>query len=155
QTTAPTTGLVVNSQTTLDQENFGLFRPGQISGTKFGDINGNGVFDQGEHGLPGFTIFIDRNNNGALDPGEVSTVTDSNGFYSFPNLGPGTLNGQPNPANFIGTYLILEVQQPGFTQTTPNPTPITLQSGQSVTNINIGNHPPTGGGGTLGHFYAV
>ena len=133
--TTPPTTLAITEQTTDDQVNFGLFHAGSITGTKFGDINGNGIFDQGEHGLPNFTIFIDANNNHVLDPGELSTITNANGTFTFTKLGPGTLNGQPNPVTFNGQYLIVEVQQTGFHQSTPNPTPITLLSGQGVTGL--------------------
>ncbi len=61
-------------------------RGGQIYGVKYDDLNGDGQRDEDEPGLPGWTIFIDTNNNGDLDPGERSTVTDSEGRYSFVNL---------------------------------------------------------------------
>ena len=61
-------------------------RGGQIYGVKYDDLNANGQRDEDEPGLPGWTIFIDSNSNGALDPGERSTVTDSEGRYSFVNL---------------------------------------------------------------------
>jgi glutamine cyclotransferase len=78
---------------------------GTVSGTKFNDLNGNGVRDGGEPGLPGWTIYVDLNNNNALDGGEPSTTTDGSGNYSL------TLAA--------GTYTIREVQQPGWTQTAP------------------------------------
>lgn len=53
-----------------------------IAGTVFDDANANGTFD-GEAGIAGVTVFIDANNNSALDSGEVSTVTDAGGNYSF------------------------------------------------------------------------
>jgi hypothetical protein len=93
---------------------------------KFNDINGDGIKQPGDPGLAGFTIFLDANNNGVLDPGETFTTTDVNGNYSFANLAS-------------GTYRVREVQQIGFTQTTPNPTPIALATGQIVTGVNFGN----------------
>jgi hypothetical protein len=77
-----------------------------IQGTKWNDLNGNGVKDAGEPGLAGWTIYIDQNNNGKLDSGEKSTTTDANGNYSFTNLEP-------------GTYTLAEVQRPGWQQTSP------------------------------------
>jgi hypothetical protein len=150
QSSTPLTfpGLTLSEQTTIDISDptvdpslitIGNFKFGTISGTKFEDRNANGTQDPGEPGLAGFTFFIDSNNNGTLDAGEASTVTDSSGNYSFTNLGPATLLGQPNPATFNGAYLIRELQQAGFQQTSPNPTPITLTSGQSVIHVNIGN----------------
>lgn len=47
-----------------------------ISGTKFGDVNGNGQQDNGELPLPGWTIYLDQNNNGILDD-VVTTQTDT------------------------------------------------------------------------------
>jgi hypothetical protein len=99
---------------------FGNFHNVTLSGHKFNDHNGNGVQDAGDEGLPGVTVFLDTNGNGALDPGEQSTITDANGNYRFANVGP-------------GTYLVREAQQAGLLQTTPNPAPVTVSSGQDVT----------------------
>ena len=38
---------------------------GQIYGTKFNDLDGDGVQDEDEPGLPGWTIYIDDNRNSA------------------------------------------------------------------------------------------
>src|SRR5437016_614725 len=70
--------------------NFGNFQSNTLSGHAFNDVNGNGSKDIGEPGLSGWTIFLDTNNNGTLDFGEPSTLTDSNGNYSFTNLAAGT-----------------------------------------------------------------
>jgi VCBS repeat-containing protein len=80
---------------------------GQIYGRKYDDTNANGVQDQDEPGLEGWTIFIDDNLNSKLDPGERSTVTDADGNYSFVGLELGQ------------TYRIAEVAQPMWTQTSP------------------------------------
>jgi uncharacterized repeat protein (TIGR01451 family) len=77
-----------------------------ISGFKYNDLNGNGAFNAGEPRLPGWTIYLDANDNNILDSGEVSVVTNSVGEYVFNNLVP-------------GTYIVREVQQPGWTQTQP------------------------------------
>jgi hypothetical protein len=63
---------------------------GRIEGSHFDDLNGNGLWDPGEPGLPGITTFLDLNSNGRLDPGEPSTVSDANGNFRFSNLSPGT-----------------------------------------------------------------
>ncbi|MGK7900235.1 MAG: Ig-like domain-containing protein [Hormoscilla sp.] len=98
---------------------------GSISGVKFLDTDRDGVRDAGEQGLAGWTIFFDTNNNGVLDNNEVSVVTGANGSYSFGGL-------------LAGTYNVREIQQPGFLQTTGNPT-ITLLAGQNRTGVNFGN----------------
>ena len=105
--------------------NFGDFQLITISGTKFNDLTGDGS-SAGKPGLPGVTIFLDLNNDGKLDPGDPSTITDASGNYSFSNLGP-------------GTYIVREVQQPGFTQTTVNPANIVAISGTNVAGVNFGN----------------
>ena len=48
-------------------------------GTKFFDLDADGVRDANEPGIPGFEIFADYDNDGKLDPGEPSTVSDSTG----------------------------------------------------------------------------
>ncbi len=86
---------------------------GVVRGLKFNDVNGDGVQNNGETGLQGFTIFSDANGNGMLDAGEVSAVTDVNGDY-FLRLA-------------AGTHTIREVPDPGFTQTFPtNPDSYTV-----------------------------
>jgi hypothetical protein len=60
-----------------------------ISGTVFGDVNGDGVQGPGEAGQPGFTVYVDLNGNGQLDSGEPTATTDANGNYSFTDLTAG------------------------------------------------------------------
>ena len=98
--------------------------PGSISGTKFNDANDNGAKDGGETGLANWTIQLTI----ASPPSVISTTTDVNGNYSFPNLQP-------------GTYLVDEVQQAGWTETFPvSPTyTIVMRSGLDTTGIDFGN----------------
>jgi hypothetical protein len=103
----------------------GLVKPnccdstGSIIGMKFWDQNCNGKHDPGEPGLPGWTI--------KLSSGQ-QTVTDALGNYYFMNVAP-------------GTYVVYEVNQPGWTQSTPaNLTyTLTLAAGQVIPNIEFGN----------------
>ena len=93
-----------------------------ICGTKFNDLNGNGVMDPGEPGLPGWQIGLGI----ATVP---YAITDANGDYCFTNL----------PA---GNYTVSEVQQPGWVQTfpaSPGTHSITLAAGQHLENVNFGN----------------
>jgi hypothetical protein len=122
----PAAIIVTASGQVFSGVDFGNFKLISISGTKFQDTDDNGIRDPGEPGLAGVTIFLDTNNNGVLDPGEVSTTTDANGNYHFDNLGP-------------GVYYVREVEPTGWTQTTPNPAPITAVSGQNVTGVDFGN----------------
>ncbi|MGK7941060.1 MAG: S8 family serine peptidase [Crocosphaera sp.] len=119
------------------QDDDGVVQLGSISGSKWEDLNGNGIWDNGENALAGWQIYVDSIRNGQLDPGEVSTFTDANGFYSFVNLGS-------------GTYTIAEVIQTGYEQTYPlipqgnNFHVVDLQPGEVVENINFGNQPAVG-----------
>jgi uncharacterized repeat protein (TIGR01451 family) len=80
---------------------------GEIHGMKWNDLDGDGVKDPGEPGLPNWTIFLDYDWDGVLDPGEPYTYTDQNGNYVFTGLSS-------------GNYSIDEVHFPGWTQTFPN-----------------------------------
>jgi hypothetical protein len=77
-----------------------------INGQLFNDLNNNGVKDNGEPALAGWTVYLDLHRDGILDPGDPTAVTDSNGNYTFTNVGP-------------GSYLVREVVPQGWTQTTP------------------------------------
>ncbi len=126
--TAPASGshiVTVQTGDDLQNINFGNFKNVTISGRKFEDENGDGS-GVGDSGLGGWTIFLDANNNGALDAGETNTTTAADGSYSFTDVGP-------------GPHYVREVQQAGWTQTTPNPAPISPTSGADVTNVDFGN----------------
>lgn len=58
------------------------------SGTKFLDLNADGVRDPGERGLPRFLIWADYNNNGVRGPDEPFAETDSNGHYVIDDIRP-------------------------------------------------------------------
>ncbi len=79
---------------------------GEIHGTKWLDLNQDGVRDPNEPGLPGWIIFIDENNNRKREANEQFTVTDENGDYALTNLRP-------------GTYTIAEKIKPGWDQVFP------------------------------------
>ncbi len=98
----------VYSEGTATAVDFGNLMINGITGTKWHDINGNGVRDLGEPVLSGWMIYVDLNNNGTLDQGEPFQVTDTNGSYTFEGLDP-------------GTYVLREVMQDGWLQTFPGP----------------------------------
>ncbi len=72
-----------------------------ISGTTFHDLSGSGFMDEGEPGLPGWTIRLVRDNIVIRN-----TTTDESGNYSFDNLEP-------------GSYTLSEVLMEGWNQTAP------------------------------------
>jgi hypothetical protein len=104
--------------------------PGVISGMKFNDLNGDGVKDSTEPGLPGWTILLYSNSTGETD----TAYTDSSGHYSFTNV-------------MAGDYAISEVQQTGWLQTYPLGYAYDESvRGDSLMNRDFGNYlaPPSG-----------
>jgi uncharacterized surface anchored protein len=115
---------------------FGNFRgvlTGTISGTKFNDLNGNGVRDAGEPGLAGVTITRTGSIN---DPAgaPLTVVTDASGAFTF------TVP--------FGTYTLSETVPAGFAQTAPpapGTIPATINFAQrAVSGLLFGNRPLTG-----------
>ncbi|MBL4660891.1 MAG: DUF11 domain-containing protein [Alcanivoracaceae bacterium] len=82
-----------------------------IGDTVYLDVDGNGVQDVGEPGVPGITIqlFKDTTGNSIPDTSVASLVTDNNGLYLFPSL----VNGEAYSVQVTDTNNILN----GFTQT--------------------------------------
>ncbi len=91
---------------------------GEIHGQKFNDMNGDGLWDEGEPTLEEWTINLN---------GDAQTaVTDSSGSYGFTYLKP-------------GLYTITETLQDGWVKTTADPAPVNLNPGQIVESVNFGN----------------
>ncbi|HJN08532.1 MAG TPA: SdrD B-like domain-containing protein, partial [Pirellulaceae bacterium] len=78
---------------------------GDLSGYKFEDLNGDGLWGPDEDPLVGWTINLDLGDDGSVD---LSTTTDANGFYQF--------TGVP-----LGTHQVTENLQNSFTQSLPGP----------------------------------
>lgn len=102
---------------------------GYICGTKFNDLNGNGVWENPpEPGLPNWVIQLNAGTGGF-----ITATTDANGGYCFDGLAD-------------GQYTVSEENQPGWQQTFPvDPAggpgvwDITLQLGQGRDGIDFGN----------------
>ena len=119
---------------------------GEISGMKFSDVDGNGVRDadgadnvlgtaDDESGLANWKIFLDKNNDGQWEDGEVFAITDASGKYSF-SVVPDSDRSDPDN----DPYIVREVQQSGWVQTTANPTPILITATDPTeANVNFGN----------------
>ena len=101
-----------------------------ITGTKWADVNGNGVFDSNESGIGGFYIYLDLDGDDRPDIGEPSAITSDDGTYTLEFPGP-------------GTYTIREVVPPGFVQTFPASGEHTVNFTGSALgeNFNFGNLP--------------
>jgi len=100
--------------------------PANICGTKYNDLNGNGVQDRNEPGLPGWTIEATDTNYES-----ESATTGRNGRYCI-----------EVPA---GTYTISEIQQKPWVQTDPvaqGTYSVTVQPGETVNHRDFGNYNP-------------
>jgi protocatechuate 3,4-dioxygenase beta subunit len=93
-TTATSAPAVVTSGTDTGAVNFGDFQLGTLSGTQFEDITGNG-FSADDTPLSSTkqVVTINLFLNGGTTP-LATTTTDSNGNYTFSNLGPGNYTVQ-------------------------------------------------------------
>jgi hypothetical protein len=58
------------------------------SGTKFFDIDADGVRDPDDPGIPRFVIFADYDDDGRLDPREPRTISDNRGHYVLHDIRP-------------------------------------------------------------------
>ncbi len=85
----------------------GLYRPVEIGGTLWLDLDRDGEQGQDEQPLEGWTVFLEgADGNGVLDDGELSVTTGSNGEYRFADLRP-------------GSYVVHEVIPELWEQTSP------------------------------------
>lgn len=78
------TPVTVRSGADVTGVDFGNWIPttqrGSIQGEKFNDVNGNGVKDNGETGLEGWTIYLDANGNGVRDVATSPTLIAATGL---------------------------------------------------------------------------
>ena len=86
--------------------NLSFIGTGEIHGTEWNDLDGDGVRDSGEPALANWRVYLDGNTNGQWDTGETSVLTDASGNYAFLGL----------PA---GTYTVAQVLQTGWMRTYP------------------------------------
>lgn len=95
-----THAITISAGERFTDKDFGNFKTGSISGVKYNDVNGNGIKDIGDLGIPGWTITLTG------PSGTVSKVTGPNGEYKFDGL-------------LIGTYTVSETMPSGYIQTAP------------------------------------
>ncbi|MFL5341430.1 MAG: SdrD B-like domain-containing protein [Gemmataceae bacterium] len=114
--TGDTSEFALSKQATIAQ--------GVISGQKFNDLNGDGIKEAGEPGVPGWEIDLDYNNDGTID---AKATTDASGNYSFIQLTD-------------GIYRLSEVPQSGWVQTRqPAPNPLQITGELTIPNQDFGN----------------
>lgn len=123
---------------------FGYMRPlGSLGDTVWNDLHGDGVQQDDEPGLAGWTVTLvgDVNVDGVNET--LTTTTDNAGVYHFYNL----------PA---GTYQVTVTKPWGWVQTydldgvgTPNTASRTITWGQNVDDVDFGYYRPLG---SIGDF---
>ncbi len=132
----------LRSDLKVTNNDFALFRPATIRGTKWNDLNGDGERQEDEPPLAGFKIVLEGSNR--------TTVTDESGNYS--------LHVEPSPNDETGTFfysykvaeeLSEEQIEEGWAQTFPAKSdhdgkhvlqgPAT-ESGQVFDNFDFGNY---------------
>ncbi len=122
-TTTPHVSVVTLSVTNLSSnvQDFGYQGPGSIGDVIWNDLNGDGIRDAGEPGIPGVGVTITTTIAGSTVT--YSATTDSSGNYSVAGLPLGAYTVTVNPATLPA----------GMTQTfdangtaTANTSPVTL-----------------------------
>ncbi|MCL7489248.1 MAG: hypothetical protein M8357_13865 [Desulfobulbaceae bacterium] len=64
-------------------------QPATVEGHVWSDLNRSGIFDDGDEGIPGVTVFADINGSEVRDDDEPAATTDDLGFYSLGELALG------------------------------------------------------------------
>jgi len=97
---------------------------GELHGTKWWDLNGNGQRDANEPGLEGWQIQL-SDSTGVV----AATITDANGDYWFTDVP-------------VGAWDLAEVLAPGWMQTFPSGDGqhhVSVDFGQVITDLDFGN----------------
>lgn len=104
-----------------NEYNFLNYKLGSISGYKWNDLNGDGIWQQDEPGIANWTITLSGAQNGVIS-------TDANGYYEFVNL--------PK-----GTYTVTEATVPNWMHTTSDSISnlVIVNSDTNLTGNNFGN----------------
>ncbi len=128
-------GEVEDYQVEIKDDGIKIPTGGVIIGTKYNDVDGDGVWNSGEPVLSGWNIWLDANQNGVEDAGDQYQVTDSFGQFMFTGL-------------TAGSYLVGEKMQPGWIQTfpaAPGTHTVSVTTGVTVQGILFGNRQEDSG----------
>ncbi|WP_114913299.1 SdrD B-like domain-containing protein [Acidibrevibacterium fodinaquatile] len=149
QTTGITQAITLAPGQNITNIDAGLYQPASIGDNVFLDTAGTGIQSgvNAGPGVAGVTVELENTSGTVLE----TTTTNSQGLYDFTNLTPGTyevqfvtpsgytLSPQTSIANDLGS---------APNQTTGITAPITLTSGENVTNIDAGLVPSSSTGTT-------
>ena len=104
---------------------------GELAGTLYFDLDGDGTQDVTEGGIDSWTVYLDENNNGQFDDGEVSALTDVQGRYLL----------QTAP----GDYTLRVLPRAGSTLTVPTPADsyeVTVEIGREIADLDFAFQVP-------------
>ena len=100
-----------------------------LSGEVFNDLNGTGTIDPGDTGFSGWTVNLLNSQDKVI----ATTITDSQGDYSFTGVGPGPQTIQEVPQNGPGNVpYVPTIPSTGTIAITPT-------SGVNQSGLNFGN----------------
>jgi hypothetical protein len=132
--TSPASGVhdvTLDFKQTVNNLNFGNYEDIIIRRIKWDDLNGDGVHDVGEPGLPNWRIFLDEDLDGTYQVGEPVQFTGLNDEYEFTGLAP-------------GIHTVAEEAQANWEQTFPtvgdaSRHQFVVQSGDVIEDADFGN----------------
>ena len=140
---------VISGQNSVGND-FLDMRPGVIGNFVWDDLNGNGLQDPGEPGIPNVTINLVNAANVVV----ATDVTDANGLYGFASVLPGTYRIGYLPATLPVGYL-QTIAVPGSPANNSDPDPLTqltapivITSGAVIQDQDLGVYGPI----TIGDF---
>jgi uncharacterized repeat protein (TIGR01451 family) len=138
---APASGFYQRTLTTGGNSvgnDFGNVGPATATGTRFHDLDADGIRDAGEFGQAGWTYYADLDGNGVQGAGEPSGSSDAGGAWTIVNV----------PA---GPQTIREVPQAGWTCSAPAGCAYarTFVSGATVAGLEFGGWAPASVGGNV------
>jgi len=138
RTTGPEGPVVLAEGETLTGVNFGFarLRPASISGRVINDLDGDGVLEEDEPGLGGWSLCLARGSSDVIDCGIIHTEED--GTYAVGDLGPGS-----HGLRLDHPELKSERDQPPYwVVTVPDAywRTVILEEGQAATGVDFGVH---------------
>ena len=136
-----------DNNTTIDA---GMYVPASIGDFVWNDLNGNGIQDAGEPGIPNVPVNLYTCGGVFV----ATTTTDPNGLYSFTGLTPGSYYVVfTTPSGYTITKQYADGNPASGDDSNPNPSTgktdcVTLASGDNNTTIDAGMYLPA----SLGDF---
>jgi hypothetical protein len=135
----------LNLTATNNTLDFGLKGTGSNGDFVWFDVNANGIQDVGETGIAGVLVTI--TNSGGTS---VTSTTDANGFYTLPNLAPGTYTVVfTTPAGYVASPALQGSDPTKDSDPVSGSVTVTLTAGQNKNSIDAGFYQVANLGNTV------